>query len=86
MRKAERTHLLSIANILENDDCSCVDPPWLDGDDHPSEHAQYCPHYLAAYLDAILAGKKKPDPDDWPDAPEWCTRCEMPKKRCGCDD
>ena len=66
-----RKHLAIIAGIMEGDECQCMDPPQdRDGDDErgndpddPAAHAQYCPHYLAAYLQNLLDGKADPNPD-----------------------
>ncbi len=80
MTKNERAHLDTIQCILDEDECSCTDPPCLDGDDHAAEHGQYCPVYLAAYLGALLAGKRKPDPDTWQSAPEHCSECDRSKR------
>ena len=75
MRKSERAHFETIQRILDEDECNCTDPPWCDGDDHPSEHSQVCPVYLAAYLQAVLDGRTKANPDSWPDAPLPCVEC-----------
>ena len=72
VNKHERAHLETLHSIIAQKECQC------DGDNygpHPAEHRQYCPEYLGAYLGAILEGKRQPNPDAWPDAPEFCEEC-----------
>lgn len=81
----DKTHLAVILSILEQDECDCDEPPEFD-DNHPSEHAQYCPQYLAAYLQRVIDGCEHPDPDSWPDVPPFCAECgtRRPGPTCEC--
>lgn len=76
-----RRHIAVWADILSNDECECSAPPGWEPPDHrrephPAEHQQHCPHYLSAYMQAVLNDRMAPDPDAWPDAPAVCSDCE----------
>ena len=66
-----REHLRVTLDILDGDECQCIDPPWDrekgdergTGGNDPAAHSQYCPVYLAGYLRNLIAGKLDPDPD-----------------------
>lgn len=65
----ERRALFLLRDCLDNaDECQCTDPPWdRDADDErgndpddPSAHAQYCPQYMQAVIEAGLDGSEFP--------------------------
>ncbi len=65
--KRLKEHLGVLLDILEGDECQCVDPPSgrdpsdIDADD-PAAHQQYCPQYLVGYVRNLIDGKLGPDP------------------------
>lgn len=57
--------------VSASEDCLCIDAPWHEEDydeddpgqtfENPSNHSQYCPFYIQAYLQALADGRGLPE-------------------------